>query len=138
MSIMFFIAPFDPKAWEDPDDFSPKPTSDLRIEPSEYHQKLVERWPEINFNHLSPTEGWKLPPESEHPSGLRGWLQKNQQIVSFGKGPTKSFIDFILWHRSIIPEQYPLFLFNSSSWDSLLLTKDTTEQDIVDFTGIIN
>jgi hypothetical protein len=79
-----------------------------------------------------------LPPESEQYSGLICCLQKNQQIVSFGTGPKKSFIDFILWHRSVIPEQYPLYLFNSSSWDSLLLTKDTTEQDIVDFTGIIS
>jgi hypothetical protein len=134
---MFFIAPFDPKAWEDPDDFSPKPTSDLRIEPSEYRQKLAERWPKINFIHLTPT-GWELPPESEGYSGLRGWLQKNQQIVSFGPGPDKSFIDFVLWHRSVIPEQYPLYLFNSSSWDSFFLTKDSTEQDIIEFTGIIS
>lgn len=137
MSVMFFIAPFDPKAWEDPDDFTPKPTSDLRIEPSEYHQKLVERLSEINFVSGSLIR-WELPPESKEYAGLWGCLQENQQIVSFGTGPKKSFIDFILWHRSVIPEQYPLYLFNSSSWDSLLLTKDTTEQDIVDFTGIIS
>ena len=137
MSTTFFITPFDPKAWEDPDDTSPKPTSDLCIKPSEYREALLLRWPEITFAHEYPLR-WELPPETEQYAGLWGQLQDNQQIVGFGTGPKKSFIDFILWHRIIIPAQYQLFLFNSSSWDSLILTRDTTEQDIISFTGIIS
>jgi hypothetical protein len=138
MSTTFFIAPFDPRAWEDPEDTSPKPTSDLSINPSEYRAKLLERWPQMTFIHTLPVLNWELPLEDGEYSGLSGHLQTNLQIVEFGTGPKKSFVDFILWHRSVIPEQYPLYLFNSSSWDSLLLTNDTSEQDVVDFTGMVS
>jgi hypothetical protein len=137
VSTSFYIAPFDPKAWENPDDTIPKPTSDLCIKRLEYREKLLERWSEITFSHESLL-AWRLPLESGQYSGLWGLLQDNQQIVSFGTGPKKSFVDFILWHRSVVPEEYQLFLFNSSSWDSLILTRTTTEQDIIDFTGIIS
>jgi hypothetical protein len=137
VSTTFYIAPFDPKAWEDPDDTNPKPTSDLHIKITEYSEQLQQRWPEITFSHWFPIN-WQLPPESGQYSGLSGCLQENQQIVSFGTGPKQSFVDYILWHRSFVPEHYQLFLFNSSSWDSLILTRNTTEQDIIDFTGIIS
>lgn len=137
MSTSFFIAPSDPKVWENPDDTSPKPTSDLQIKHSEYSEKLVDRWDDIRFIHGTELE-WELPFESGQYTGLWGLLQHNQQIVNFGTGPKQSFLDFILWHRSVVPEQYPLFLFNSSSWDSIILTSSTTEQDIINFTGIIS
>jgi hypothetical protein len=139
VSTAFYITPFDPKAWENPNDTNPKPTSDLHIEPAVYREKLKERWNEIVFFTSSPFPlEWELPPESNQYSGLSGQLE-NHQIVSFGTGPKKSFLDFILWHRSFVPEQYQLFLFHSSAWfDSLILTMKTTEQDIINFTGIVS
>lgn len=137
MSTTFFILPFDPKAWEDPNDTSPKPTSDLRISREDYRQALINRWEGITLPSYSDLS-WELPPESREYGGLHGYLQENQQIVSFGTGPKQSFIDFILFHRSFVPEDYELFLCNSSSWDRLLLTKATTVQDIIDFTGIVD
>lgn len=134
MSTRYFIAPFDPKAWEDPNDTSPKPTSDLSIEPRAYRKALVERWHDVT---LSNTVGlsWELPPEAGEYGGLQGSLQSNNQIVSFAAGPKQSFIDFVLWHRRFVPEKYPLYLFNSSSWDSLKLTSETTAPDVAEFAG---
>ena len=39
-----FLSPRDPRAWEDPDDTSPKPTSDLRIDVQLYREGLACRW----------------------------------------------------------------------------------------------
>ena len=141
MSTTFFIAPFDPKAWEDPADTSPKPTSSLRINVQSYRKGLANRWEGITFSTSTQTGClllWWLPCESNEYGGLEGCLQSNAQIVGFGTGPKKSFMDFILWHRSFVLDEYELFLFNSSSWDSLKLTRNTTEQNIVDFTGIVS
>ena len=140
MSTSFFITAVDPRAWEDPDDTSPKPTSDLRIDVQLYREGLACRWEGITFLNSDASHmklSWELPLEEKECGGLQGDLHEDQQSVSFGTGPKKSFIDFVLWHRSFVPEKYPLFLSNSSSWDSLKLTRNTTEQDIVDFTGIV-
>jgi hypothetical protein len=142
-STHFFISPFPAELWKDPDDPMPKPTSDLRIDPALYRDGLLQRWPEIFIYSPSSTPEydylkWELPPESHEYSGLWGVLQRNGQYVEFGTGPDRSFVDFILWHRSFVPPQYPLYLFNWSSWDSLLLNPDVTEDEIVQFTGIIS
>jgi hypothetical protein len=54
--------------------------------------------------------------------------------VSFRLGA--NFLDFILWHREFVPEDHDLFLFNSSSWDSLRLTLNTTREEVQQFTGL--
>jgi hypothetical protein len=143
MSTHFFIGPFPAELWKNADDTSPEPTSNLRIDPALYRNELLRRWPNIFFYSQSSTPDydhlkWELPPESHEYSGLWGVLQRNGQYVEFGTGPKRSFLDFILWHRSFVPSQYPLYLFNWSSWDSLLLKPESTGDDIVQFTGIIS
>jgi hypothetical protein len=141
MSTSFFITPVDPKAWEDPNDTSPKPTSDLWIDVQTYREGLARRWEGIIFRNSDASRmklSWELPLEEKWYGGLQGDLHEDQQSISFGTGPKKSFIDFILWHRSFVLDKYLLFLSNSSSWDSLKLMRDTTEQNIVEFTGIVS
>lgn len=132
MSTPFFITPYDPKAWEDPNDDSEKPTSDLEIDPTEYQEKLLEQWSYTVFlepvSSPPPPLEWRLK-KSEGDVGLFGGLQRNLQVV-WMRTP---YEEFFVWHRSIIPPEYPLYLFNSSSWDRLELTLETTEDDIKDF-----
>ena len=44
MSSWYFVTPYDPKAWEDPDDTSEKPTSDLKIVSKDFREALLEHW----------------------------------------------------------------------------------------------
>ncbi len=130
MSISFFIGPFDPALWEfgDPD---PMPTSELHIEPAEYETKLLERFPYAK-RYSKDIWSWSL---DEHDTpGIYLLLHEDWQYVSFGLGA--NFVDFILWHRRMIPARHKLFLFNSSSWSSLELLWDTPQSQIEDFTGI--
>lgn len=132
MAVAFFIAPYEPMSSE-------KAPSDLRIDPFEYQEKILGRRPNAEIETTpDSSEGlsWRLPSEGNI-SGLRGRLQGNQQVVEFGTGPKSSFVEFILWHRALVPASYQHFLFNSNSWDRLELTPDTTGQDIVDFTGVV-
>lgn len=142
MSVRFFITPYDPATWKDENAHIEKPTSDLSIDVSKYAQELRKRWPNAEI-HLTVVDDdltylldWRLPPESGV-SGLPGQLQNDHQVVSFGTGPKDSFLDFILWHRAFVPSYYQLFLFNSSSWNSLELKMDTTKRDIGSFVGIV-
>jgi hypothetical protein len=131
--------PYDPKAWENPDDTTEKPTSDLQIDRELFRAKLLEHWGESRFSEAPAWTYWRLSHEADPlGSSMEVNLQANQQIVSFSSGPKHVFLEFIQWYRAFVPAEYALYLSNSSSWwDSLLLTPETTEQDIVDFTGII-
>jgi hypothetical protein len=144
VSVSWFILPYDPKAWEDPDDLSPKPTTNLRIDPKLYETALRERWPKAEIH--GPAQGsrmvltWRLPvpPEMEgNFSGLRGDLHDDCQVISFGRGPNENFFGFIMFHRSFVPQDFHLFLLNSSYFDRLELKQDTTEEDIIQFTGFL-
>ncbi len=141
MSTKFFIAPYSPAAWKSEDNTTDKPISNLRIDATEYYKYLLGKWKDATI-HSQPSPGclleWSLPLETGEYIGLEGCLQENQQIIEFGTGPKKSFLDFIISHRGFISDEHQLYLFNSSSWDSLELTSSTTEQDIINFTGIIS
>ncbi len=139
MSIIFFIAPFDPGIWNHSDDLAALEASDLRLDPVDYQAALRQRWTDalISFNCEACSLEFELPLETEGYAGLRGCLQANLQIVDFETAPRQSFVDFILWHRAYVPARYPLYLFNAASWDSLLLTRQTTEAAVLEFTGII-
>jgi hypothetical protein len=139
MSTTFFIAPFDPSVWNQSLDLSAQTPSDLRIDPLHYQKALQRRWAETAFTSDCIACGleFDLPSEAESSMGLRGCLQANLQVVDFDTAPLQSFIDFILWHRAYVPSRFPLYLFNTASWDSLLLTRQTTEADVIEFTCIV-
>lgn len=136
MSVKFFIGPFDPKLWEDPNaPPDPKPVSSLRIDPAAYKMALFERWPtakELSFENIKGAVWWRL--NKHNLCGVEVRLQNNLQYVSISSGGI-NFIEFILWHRAYVPAEYKLFLFNDSGWDSLVLTSATTKEEVVQFTG---
>jgi hypothetical protein len=137
MTTQYFIGPVDVSAWIDADDAA-KPTSDLRIDPAAYERALVARWPDVGIVPKAMSHCllyWDLP-ESAETAGIWGQLFNDCQLVSFVTGPARGFLDFIFWHRATIPDEYPLYLFQASTWETLPLTAQTTEADILAFTGI--
>lgn len=138
MSQGFFIGPIDVSVWKDADDDA-KPTSDLRIEPEAYTRALAERWSGIEVAPKAMSHCllyWELPGESGEATGVWGALFNDGQLVSFGSGPQRHVLDFIRWHRDVIPADVPLYLFRASEWETLPLTAQTTDADIIAFTGV--
>lgn len=124
MTIPFFVAPYRPTDWE-------TANSNLRIKPEIYRKQLAEKWPDIAFYESGPTTllAWGL--KVGENARLYGGLQDNQQIVWLDFPHAQ----FFLWHRTVIPISYPLFLFSTSSWDSLELTSETTFEEVQFFVG---
>jgi hypothetical protein len=129
MSVSFFIGPFDPALWEHGTP-EPTPVSSLRIDPEVYSHELLRQWPNA-ISHAPERWSWSL--DEPIGPGVIILLHQDLQYVSFGHG--ENFLEFILWHRQVVPANYDLYLFNSSSWDSLLLQRDTTRDAIRHFTG---
>lgn len=126
---LFFISPYRP---EERDAMATKiirKTSDLRIDLVEYQALLLERWPGISV--YSPPQyvllEWVFPVTREG-AGPVGGLENNQTV--FLDTP---FDEFFLWHRTIIPAQYQLFLFHEGSWDTLELKPEITLEEIQRF-----
>jgi hypothetical protein len=143
MSINFYLSPFTYATWQGFEYSGTMPIGDLVINPSDYKDGLMMRWPQVEFDEeviggtvLPFPLRWTLPtPRPDH-SGLQGKLYPNLQVVSFGLAFRETFLPFILWHRSFIAAKYRLYLFNDSSPDFLTIEQTTTEQEIIDFTGI--
>lgn len=82
----------------------------LRIEPEWYKEQLLERWPKIQFySHIQDSEAlfWgsnDLPLTS---------LMDDLQMVALSDPDTPFFV----WHRSIIPSEYRLFVWNEAAGD---------------------
>lgn len=132
MTITTFLAPFEPPT--DPATWNRLlAASDLTIDPVDYQAALQNDWPLIRFLHSpgASTPEWYLYEQKGKfviPGGF-GTLQTNRRIVTL-EPPN---IDFCLWHRSIIPAGYRLWLFTSASWNHLEIQPDTIRQDILQF-----
>jgi hypothetical protein len=131
MTVRFFIGPFDPSLWQKGNP-QPVPETDLEVDPCSFRDQLLQRWPETERN---PSLDQCFFLKSGEKQGIEVYLQSNRQYVSF-TWTGYFFHEFILWYRSFIPEKYPLYLFNSSSWNSLALSNFTKLDDIIEFTGI--
>lgn len=125
MSRQFIITPYEPKHWE-------TAVSGLRIDTEVFGRRLVEQWKNAQIT-LSAKGGllWQIPEDES--AGFFGELQSNNQIVTFGPGNWTIYKDFILWYRQQVPENYPLYFFNSTSLESLIITSTTTPVDIERF-----
>jgi hypothetical protein len=125
MSIHFVITPYQPSTWE-------TASSDLRIDPVEFQKRLLEAWPDADVKLSSKGRvRWTIPEKGS--SGFYGSLHPNHQIVTFNPGNWITFKDFVLWYRRLVPDEYELHFFNTSSWDSLIITSSTTLDDIEEF-----
>jgi hypothetical protein len=137
MSVTFFIAPFDPQLWRQ-DTPTHELAAHLTIDLEQYATTLRQQWPHLQEVHPPPDSPfpvyWHL--NEAQMRGIEVQLNPNFPIVSF-KRHDVNFVDFILWHRQFIPQDYPLFLFNDSGWpERLPLSPTTSRQAILDFCGM--
>jgi hypothetical protein len=141
MSTHFYVAPYDPKEWEESEDWSKMPTSSLRIDAVDYARKLEERWPtaQIHLPEFNPNIAlWCILPLPTEITGNFGGqrlnLLRNLQVVALeGGGYDEGFQGFLLWHRAYVSKAYRLWFSCSSSRERLELKPNTTEDDIVIF-----
>ena len=131
MSNRYYITPYDPALWKDEN--AQGATSDLIIKFMDFSQKAKSKW--ASFQSYPPFS-WTIfsGEKSEVMGSFRG---EGQQILALSQPfEAKYFAEFIVWYRQYTPSNYELFLFAEGSWDSLKLTSETTEADIIQFTGL--
>jgi hypothetical protein len=144
MTTTFFIAPFPPTEWRTEYSKAGSSTVLPRIEPNMYASKLVEQWPGAVIRTRKSSDlgayalQWVLPVDRPGFAGFSGQLLDNQSVVSFDSGPKEIFLEFILWHISTNLAGCRLFLFSSTGFDYMELTKSTAASDIEVFTGFID
>jgi len=125
MSVSCFLIPFQPDEWE-------TTKSDLKINPSELENALLEKWPEtiIYSEDARTTELllWRF----NHKGGIGRLLSlmDDNQIVTLGIDDYN--FEFIRWYRSFIHEKHPLFFTCSCYHESyyLQILESTTESDL--------
>ncbi len=134
MTVRYYIVPYDPAGWRDPDaDDTTRPHSDLRVNINDFDKQLRQRW---NEAETFPYRSWQF----VYPDGqgiLGSFINDtdgNYQIAAIEVG--RGFNEFVLWYRSFIPPEYLLFLFLEGQWNSLQLTSRTPLEEIAAFTGL--
>jgi hypothetical protein len=132
MSVSFWLTPYDPKSIGNVSEL-PRSADDLQIAPEWYAEQMRIRWPEIQFFSTSPdlmALQWDLILPIDNPpavEGCIGSLHNDGYTISF----TGFYKPFILWHRSVIPEKYPLYFWTAYDITrSLHLDLNTTAEDI--------
>lgn len=128
----YFVAPFqpvrDPATWEEL-----MHLSNLTIDVDSYKGQLVAQWPQTKIH---PNVGgeillWTLFEAEANSIACRGigTIQSNRQIVTFDS----PYVDFFLWHRTMIPQEHRLWLFKDTSWNNLEMRSDTLWEEIAQF-----
>ena len=130
MSTIFFIGPYKPEGGEE----QREDPLGFKIDPSEYKKALEASWPQVTFFRTSEKFPLQWIIQIKHPSGKGslgtiGALHANLQVISCDT----PLVEFFYWHRTYVPLDYKLYLFDDSSWESLELTPKTTEAEIQDF-----
>jgi hypothetical protein len=122
----YIILPFKPSEWE-------TTSVTLQIDPKRYRKRLIETWPKIVFFEPPTVDYvlfWGLPERLGTPICMG--LQKNLQIISMDEAHP----EYILWHRSFVPNKHLLYLYDLDKNEILELTDQTIFEDIIKFTGI--
>ena len=134
MSNNFFILPYDPTLFAD-DDSADQPTSDLYIDPQGFSDLILSRWPDatVYARPNAEPETWTIP----NAVGMRVHLQDSLQVVSIEGWLEEIMLEFVMWYRSVMPASYDLWLLSEyREVDSLYLTSDVTEADILAYMNI--
>lgn len=104
-----------------------------RIDPEEYKKALLLRWEDIVF-HDPPSNfflSWSLPiPETD---GGRSSFNLDDNTVVFKLYDT--FEEFVLWHRSVIPEPRHLLFFLEGIFTVFEIKLTTSAADVKRFVG---
>jgi hypothetical protein len=125
----YFIGPRSPGA--SPADVTiPTAPPAFRLDPQDYARQIRSRWPNSTQGQGANPFTWWLNEPYVH--GIEVMLYDDWQQVSI-RGSEVNFVEFILWHRSLIDATYPLYAYNISDMQELVLKADTTRQQILAF-----
>ena len=122
MMAMYYITPYRPLEWSDWEKRL-ELSKTLRIDPDWYKDQLQKQWPNIEFyDPISKISVllWRSPdlPVS--------FLHSNLYTVVLDDPDTAFFV----WHRSIIPNEYQLFVWNESGEEDVVeLDTGMTEEE---------
>ena len=110
---------------------SPPTESNWRILPSDFIADLLARWPDadvrIQARSAYFSHEWKI----RMPGGiLKGEFYKDGRAVTF-MGNFQDCVDFVLWFRSLVPPQQPLFFYDDGLHFKVGIRSDTTPADIL-------
>ena len=131
-SEFFYVTPYDPKTWKDPSKtIDPEEQISLQIDFRDFVNHLRRKWANVD---ISPFLGWSAEIKKDK-TVYGGFLGPKNQIMRLD--PYENFSEVVIWYRSYIPSEYPLFLFQQGSWDSLQIDADTTVQEVERFAGFL-
>jgi len=101
---------------------------DWTIDPRELVEKLKHRWHGIKVKESEIYAlRWSVEVEGYHP--ILGGLQSDCHTVTIDGGPIASVAEFAVWYRSLVPEQYSLFLYKGSTFDRPVKLLRTTSKE---------
>ena len=100
------------------------------IDSSKYAEDLKSRWENIVVTEMTGIYclGWRIPNPID--TGLKGQLDSDGGAITLSANPREEAIEFALWHRTIVPEAYPLFLFDEGLNVVVELKVTTTRQEL--------
>ena len=119
----FFIVPYEPTTWK-------TAKYDLEIDPKWYKTQLTSTWPNVQFFDSNPTIFtlvWHI--ITIEGNGPITNLHREQPIISM----SAPFVEYILWHRTVILENHTLFLTSDISSNSIELKTSTTTENIQEY-----
>lgn len=99
--------------------------------------QLLEKWPESSVRYsddgLSIT--WWIPTlDSGDPRNeFAGLLSLVDKGIAFGSTPYETIAQFVLWMRSIVPPEFPVYFLEIAEFAVLELRSDTSAGDIYEF-----
>jgi hypothetical protein len=103
-----------------------------RIDPEEYKKALLQRWEDIIFRDPPANFllSWSLPiPET----GGRSYHNLDDNTVVFNLYNT--FEEYVLWHRSLIPEERHLYFFLEGIFIPFEIKLTTSAEELKHFVG---
>lgn len=138
MAVRYYISPIVPNTKVIETNRAKESTSQLRIDPEHYRTELEKKWPfaKIHDGGLTFPLRWSL--DRENASGPEGGMLSDLQIVSLRRPDNDTLIEFVLWHRTMIPTEYTLYLFTDSDISQIqVIHPETTAEDIKRFLSSI-
>ena len=102
------------------------------LEPDDYLAALSEKWPLLAITSRSSSDSYVyefwLPSDDE--SDIRGRLRRDKTTVVFTARSKEHASEYIIWHRSYVPANIPLFFFDEGLEVVEELHPDTSRAEI--------
>lgn len=108
-----------------------KQSDECIIDPDLYAAELQKRWP---FADVYKSWGkfaveWELK-KSEEDIGGQGHLFSDMCTAAIRGGPLEDILEFALWHRSMVPDNYPVYFFDEGLNKVIEVTTEMTISEL--------